>query len=68
MKKIHGFIDPISLGFILSAAIVGVGVTTSNHSVDNDRVAKVKAKPAQEVTIKHATPTTQKNEYSIYSY
>jgi len=68
MKKMHGVVDPISLGFILSAVIFGVGVTT-NSAVEGDRVAKAKVESSQAVTIQHATaPKVQQGSHAIYNY
>ena len=69
MKKMRGIVDPISLGFILSAVIFGVGVTTTgNNAVESDRVAKAKVEASQEVTVQHATIPKVQGSHTIYDY
>jgi hypothetical protein len=69
MKKMRGVVDPISLGFILSAVIFGVGVTTTgNNPVEGDRVAKAKVEASQEVTVQHATAPKAQSSHAIYDY
>ncbi len=41
MKKMRGFVDPISLGFIIVA--LGVGIATSTGSNNNNEDKAVKA-------------------------
>jgi multisubunit Na+/H+ antiporter MnhC subunit len=69
MKKMRGFVDPISLGFILSAVVFGVGVTTGNKTVENNRVAKAKVESSQQITVKHVTtPKVQQDNHAVYDY
>ncbi len=69
MKKMRGVVDPISLGFILSAVIFGVGVTTTgNNAVESNRVAKAKVVVSQEVTVQHATAPKVQSSHAIYDY
>ncbi len=69
MKKMRGIVDPISLGFILSTLIVGIGVTTTNNNIETGNIAKVKVEASQNTTITHALKSTpQQSSYSIYNY
>lgn len=45
MKKVRGFIDPISLGFLLSAAVAAGGVTTDKHH--QKKLEKVEKAPTE---------------------
>jgi hypothetical protein len=40
MKKMRGFADPITLGFILTALIAGAGVNTSTKPADKVQAAQ----------------------------
>jgi len=68
MKKIQGIIDPISLGFVLSGIIFGVGISTANHDIKAGKVAKAKVESRQNVTVKHIVKPIQEDEHPIYSY
>lgn len=58
MKKMRGVVDPISLGFIISALIVGVGTAkvAKNEQAEakQAQVAQVKYQQNQQVKIHHA--------------
>ncbi len=45
MKKVRGFIDPISLGFLLSAAVVVGGTSTDKHN--QKKLEKFEKAPAE---------------------
>lgn len=51
MKKMRGIIDPISLGFILSALLAGAGLAGVNHH---------KTKTTTKATV-HSAQSTQNN-------
>ena len=69
MKKMQGVVDPISLGFILSGLIFGVGVTTTtNNDIEAGKVAKAKVETSQTVTVKHAVKPAQPSQHSIYDF
>jgi len=40
MNKIKGFIDPVSLGFLVALGIGGVGITTGKDAVDEGQMAQ----------------------------
>lgn len=64
----RGVVDPISLGFILSAVIFGVGVSTSSK-VEGDKITKAKSESSQEMTVQHVTaPKVQEGDHAIYAY
>ena len=68
MKKMRGVVDPISLGFILSAVIFGVGVTTTGNNAVEGGVTKAKVEVSQEVTVQHATAPKAQSSHAIYDY
>jgi hypothetical protein len=40
MKKMRGFADPITLGFVLAALITAAGATTANRIAAQEKLAK----------------------------
>jgi hypothetical protein len=40
MKKMRGFVDPITLGFILAALITAGGATTAHKIAAQEKLAK----------------------------
>jgi hypothetical protein len=65
MKKMNGIVDPISLGFILTAMIAGAGVTTASNIIEESNITKVKIESEKNVMVKNAIKPIQ--QYLIYS-
>jgi len=40
MKKMRGFVDPISLGFIIIALGVGIATSTGSNNKNDDKAVK----------------------------
>jgi len=60
MKKMQGMVDPISLGFILTAIIAGAGITTTSNTIEGSDITKVSTTVNTEVSTKVNTES-QKN-------
>jgi hypothetical protein len=64
MKKMNGIVDPISLGFILTAMIAGAGVTTASNIIEESNITKVKIESEKNVMVKNEKNISSKELFS----
>lgn len=60
MKKMHGFVDPISLGFLLSAVLASGATVSNKHHNDEDHAKNTQVEVVQQAVVKKDVKSTQK--------
>ena len=61
MKKMRGFVDPISLGFLISAAIAGSATITEEKAGNDAQLENAPTEMVQQATAKAAPTAVEKN-------
>ena len=60
MKKMRGFVDPLSLGFLLSAVLAGSATVSDKHHGDEAKAQNVRVEMSQQAVRKKEVKNTAK--------